>query len=119
MCEAVNGKVARKSPKDRDYSRDQSYHLRVHAAIGEVNLGYLRLHTTELEDLGLKPGVHFSRQLHALEEHRSYVVRRATTQEGKARRKYSYRSKTYQRAQEEKTSSEDVYKTGIVIGETL
>jgi len=115
MCEVINGKVARKSPKDRDYSRDHSYHLRVHAAIGEVNLGYVALHTAELLRLGIKPGLHFTRQLQALADHRTYVVHRAGTQEGKARRKHGYQASTYARAQEAKTSCEDVYETGCVM----
>ena len=43
------------------------------------------------------------------------MVRRASTAEGKARRKHGYKASSYARAQEAKTSggSGDVYQTGI------
>ena len=57
----INGKVCRKASKDRDYSRDQSYHLRVHSAIGEANMGFVALHTAEFAALDIVPSVHFTR----------------------------------------------------------
>ena len=105
MCEALNNKVCRKCPKDRDYTRDKSYHLRASAAVGEINLGYLPFHVAILGALHIAPSEHFSKQLEGLDHHRSYVLNRASTKEGKATRKYQYKAMSYAKAQEKKIST--------------
>ena len=114
-CESTNGKVARKNPKDRDYTRSNSYHGRVQCAIGEVNMGYVEFHTCVFDQLGIKLGTHMVIQLRQLEAHRKAVVVAASSQNGKAQRKYHQKAKSYSRAQAEKMDGDACYQTGIVV----